>query len=59
MIQALQVLSGLMQEDDENVELWYLMAVAFNSLESPDYESARYVSFNDLLVCLWNVVCLV
>lgn len=30
-----------MQEDDENVELWYLMAVAFNSLQPPDYESAR------------------
>eukprot|EP00903_Cladosiphon_okamuranus_P020008 g18379.t1 len=38
---ALQVLNGLMQEDDENVELWYLMAVAFNSLQPPDYESAR------------------
>ncbi|CAM9389606.1 unnamed protein product [Ectocarpus sp. 12 AP-2014] len=38
---ALQVLSGLMQEDDENVELWYLMAVAFNSLQPPDCESAR------------------
>lgn len=39
--QGLQVLSGLMQEDDENVELWYLMAVAFNSLQPPDCESAR------------------
>lgn len=32
-----------MQEDDENVEVWYLMAVAFNSLLPPDYESARCV----------------
>lgn len=39
--QALQVLSGLMQEDDENVELWYLTAVALNSLQPPDYKSAR------------------
>eukprot|EP00752_Nemacystus_decipiens_P004915 g4474.t1 len=38
---ALQVLNGLMQEDDENVELWYLMAVAFNSCQPPDSESAR------------------
>lgn len=39
--QALEILGGLMQEDDENVELWYLMAVAFNGLNPPDYESAR------------------
>lgn len=32
-----------MQEDDENVEVWYLMAVAFNGLRPPDYESARCV----------------
>lgn len=32
-----------MQEDDENVELWYLTAVALNSLQPPDYESARCV----------------
>lgn len=30
-----------MQEDDENVEVWYLMAVAFTALQPPDYESAR------------------
>ncbi|CAM9978209.1 unnamed protein product [Laminaria digitata] len=38
---ALQVLSGLMQEDDENVEVWYIMAIAFSGLQPPDYESAR------------------
>lgn len=32
-----------MQEDDENVEVWYLMGVAFNRLRPPDYESARYI----------------
>lgn len=32
-----------MQEDDENVEVWYLMGVAFNSLQPPDFESARCV----------------
>ncbi|CAM9905613.1 unnamed protein product [Pylaiella littoralis] len=38
---ALQVLNGVMEEDDENVELWYLTAVALNSLQPPDCESAR------------------
>lgn len=47
--QALQVLSGLMQEDDENVELWYLMAVSFNSLQPPDCESARCVHTNPFI----------
>lgn len=41
----MEVLSDLMQEDDENVELWYLMAVAFKSLQPPDFESARCVCF--------------
>lgn len=41
-----------MQEDDENVEVWYLMGVAFNSLQPPDLDSARYV-FSGSKVILW------
>lgn len=41
-----------MQEDDENVEVWYLMGVAFNSLQPPDLDSARYV-FSGSKVMLW------
>lgn len=43
VVEALEILSGLMQEDDENVEVWYLTGVAFNRLRPPDYESARYI----------------
>jgi len=33
----------LIDEDDENIELWYLVGVASLSMHpSPDYESARY-----------------
>lgn len=38
-----------MQEDDENVEVWYLMAVSFSGLQPPDYESARWVWLMTLL----------
>lgn len=51
-----------MQEDDENVEVWYLMAVAFNSLQPPDYESARCVlGMMITAVVIWvvrNVYCI-
>jgi len=33
----------LIDEDDENIELWYLVGVASLSIHPcPDYESARY-----------------
>ena len=33
----------MIDEDDENIELWYLVGVASLSMQpSPDYESARY-----------------
>lgn len=48
IVQALEVLSVLMQEDDENVEVWYLMAVAFNNLQPPDRESARSAFYHPL-----------
>ncbi|CAM9281280.1 unnamed protein product [Discosporangium mesarthrocarpum] len=38
---ALQVLYGLMQEDDENVEVWYLLGVTFMRMSPAETESAR------------------
>lgn len=40
---AIELASELIDEDDENIELWYLVGVASLSIQpSPDYESARY-----------------
>ncbi|KAG5188030.1 hypothetical protein JKP88DRAFT_269548 [Tribonema minus] len=38
---ALAVLAGLMQEDDEDVETWFLMGAAFFKQDPPDLELAR------------------
>ncbi|CAM9181062.1 unnamed protein product [Chrysoparadoxa australica] len=38
---SLEILSQLLKEDDENIEIWYLMGVAFYRLEPPDLGFAR------------------
>ena len=38
---ALSLLSGIMREDDENVEIWFLMGVAFYQQSPPDLELAK------------------
>lgn len=38
----MDLVSDLLQDDDENVELWYLMGVAALSCAPPDADCARY-----------------
>jgi len=38
---ALDLLSGLMQEDDENVEVWFMMGVGFYQQSPPDVELSK------------------
>lgn len=39
---AMDVIADLLQQDDENLELWYMMGVASMSLQPPDLESGRF-----------------
>jgi tetratricopeptide (TPR) repeat protein len=36
--QACDILEGVMQEDDENAEVWFLVGTCYNALE--DYDNA-------------------
>ncbi|KAJ1443456.1 hypothetical protein B484DRAFT_389441, partial [Ochromonadaceae sp. CCMP2298] len=40
--EALDLAAQLLQEDDENVELWYLMGVAALSMPAPDVDCAQH-----------------
>lgn len=39
---AISLISDLMEEDDDNIELWYLYGVAGLGTDPPDYEASRY-----------------
>lgn len=39
---AMELILDLLQDDDENIEIWYLMGVAALSSTPPDLECARY-----------------
>eukprot|EP01035_Chromulina_nebulosa_P022640 gene22640-29314_t len=39
---ACELLNSLLQEDDENIELWYISGVAALTMKPPDIENARY-----------------
>ena len=39
---AMELVTSLLHDDDENIELWYIMGVAALSCRPPDTEGARY-----------------
>ena len=39
---AMELVTSLLHDDDENIELWYIMGVAALSCQPPDTEGARY-----------------
>ena len=39
---AMELVTSLLHDDDENIELWYIMGVAALSCRPPDREGARY-----------------
>ena len=39
---AMTLITDLLHDDDENVEIWYMMGVASLSVSPPDTDSARY-----------------